>query len=233
MTRAFAAKLSAYAGLAALGLVAALATRLPELVVLAAPFAVLPVIGLVSAKPPRVEMKTALDRERAIEGEEVDVALEVTAERGAPRLDILFELPKLLTLVRGDDPAAFAIRDAGERSLQLGVRCDRWGAYVVGRVFARAHGPFGFVTWEWQLDDPQPLKVYPTEEAVRALLRPLETQVFSGNHVALQRGEGIEFADLRQFVAGDRPRNVNWRASARRGELWVNQQHPEIGRAHV
>jgi uncharacterized protein (DUF58 family) len=94
-------------------------------------------------------------------------------------------------------------------------------------VFARAHGAFGFVTWEWQVDDPQPLKVYPTEEAVRALLRPLDTQVFSGNHVARQRGEGIEFADLRQFVPGDRLRNVNWRASARRAELWVNQQHPE------
>jgi uncharacterized protein (DUF58 family) len=83
------------------------------------------------------------------------------------------------------------------------------------------------VTWEWQAYDPQPLKVYPTEETVRALLRPLETQVFSGNHVARQRGEGIEFADLRQFVPGDRTRNVNWRASARRAELWVNQQHPE------
>ena len=37
------------------------------------------------------------------------------------------------------------------------------------------------------------------------------------------RGEGIEFADLRPFVPGDRVRRVNWRASARRGELWVNE----------
>jgi uncharacterized protein (DUF58 family) len=26
---------------------------------------------------------------------------------------------------------------------------------------------------------------------------------------------------------GDRVRRINWRASARRGELWVNEQHPE------
>src|SRR5207244_10350729 len=38
---------------------------------------------------------------------------------------------------------------------------------------------------------------------------------------------GIEFADIRQFVAGDRVRHVNWRASARRGELWVNEHHAE------
>jgi uncharacterized protein (DUF58 family) len=59
------------------------------------------------------------------------------------------------------------------------------------------------------------------------LLRPLETQVFSGNHVARQKAEGIEFADLRPFVPGDRVRHVNWRASARRGELWVNEHHAE------
>ena len=39
--------------------------------------------------------------------------------------------------------------------------------------------------------------------------------------------DGIEFADLRAYVPGDRTRDINWRASARRGELWVNQRHPE------
>ena len=37
----------------------------------------------------------------------------------------------------------------------------------------------------------------------------------------------MEFADLRPFTFGDRVRRINWRASARRGELWVNEQHPE------
>ena len=37
----------------------------------------------------------------------------------------------------------------------------------------------------------------------------------------------VEFADLRPFVAGDRLRDVNWRVTARRGDLWVNQRHPD------
>ena len=45
--------------------------------------------------------------------------------------------------------------------------------------------------------------------------------------MARVRGEGIEFADLRPFAPGDRVRRVNWRVSARRGELYVNEQHPE------
>jgi uncharacterized protein (DUF58 family) len=94
-------------------------------------------------------------------------------------------------------------------------------------VFVRATDRFGFGEFEWQADLRLPLKVYPHEEYIRALLRPAEAQVFSGNHVARQKGEGIEFIDLRPFAVGDRVRHVNWRASARRGDLWVNEQHAE------
>jgi len=73
----------------------------------------------------------------------------------------------------------------------------------------------------------QPLKAYPRPERVDELLQPQRTQVFSGNYVSRERGEGIEFADLRPFAPGDRIRRVNWRASARRGELWVNEYRPE------
>ena len=41
------------------------------------------------------------------------------------------------------------------------------------------------------------------------------------------KGEGIEFADIRPFAAGDRVRRVNWRASARRERMYVNESHPE------
>jgi uncharacterized protein (DUF58 family) len=97
----------------------------------------------------------------------------------------------------------------------------------VGRLFVRTHDLFGLFVHEDVLDERVPLKVFPRDEAIRNLLRPLETQVYSGNHVAAQRGEGIEFADLRPFVPGDRVRHVNWRASARRRQLWVNEFHPE------
>ena len=75
--------------------------------------------------------------------------------------------------------------------------------------------------------EPNRLKVYPGGETLQHLLRPLETQAFAGSQVARTRGEGIEFADLRPFMTGDRVRRVNWRATARRGEPWVNEIHPE------
>jgi uncharacterized protein (DUF58 family) len=94
-------------------------------------------------------------------------------------------------------------------------------------VAVRATDRFGFFVFEERLDQSKPIKVYPHPELLRTMLRPLETQPFGGNQVARVKGDGIEFADLRPFVPGDRLRRINWRASARRADLWVNEAHPE------
>jgi uncharacterized protein (DUF58 family) len=227
VTRYVTPKLGAYTGLGALGLVGALALGLPELVVLAAPFTLCAALGLATAREPDVDVALELDRERALQHEEVDVRLVVTAARPVGRLELVVHLPDGLVVAGGTNPAVLRLSAGEERSLDLRVRAKRWGAYLVGDVFLRTFGPFGVVRYEARLDRRKPLKVYPAPEAVRSLLRPLRTQVFSGNRVAREKGEGIEFADLRPFAPGDRIRRVNWRASARRGELWVNELHPE------
>lgn len=227
MTRSYEPKLVWCTGLAALGLLGALAARLPELVVLAAPFALVPALGVLLARTPRLEAAVELERERTLEGDELDVTVVLDPEVGAERLDVLLELPKGLVLVEGHNPVSIHLADGERRRLHFRLRGERWGGYAVGRVYVRARDPFGVLRWEAELDRRLPLKVYPREELVRALLRPRDTQVFSGNHVAREKGEGIEFADLRPFVPGDRVRRVNWRASARRGQLWVNEHHAE------
>lgn len=222
-------KLPAYAGLAALALLAALATRRPELVVVAAPFALSAALGLLLDRKPSVDAEIELAAERTLEGDELDVrvTLVADADAGAERVEVLLELPRELVLVGGDNPLQLRLADGERRELAFRVQCTRWGAYRIGRIYLRTHDWFGLFSHEAVLDRRLPLKVYPSEENVRSLLRPLETQVFSGNHVARQKGEGIEFADLRPFVPGDRIRHVNWRASARRGELWINEHHAE------
>jgi uncharacterized protein (DUF58 family) len=85
----------------------------------------------------------------------------------------------------------------------------------------------GFRSWEGSAGKALPLRVYPREERIVSLVPPLETQLFAGNQVSRARGEGIEFADLREWQPGDRLRRVNWRATALRRTLWVNEQNPE------
>jgi uncharacterized protein (DUF58 family) len=83
------------------------------------------------------------------------------------------------------------------------------------------------VVWQATVDRTRRLKAYPTSEELRRILPPRETQVFTGSEVARTKSDGIEYADLREYVAGDRLRAINWRASARRDTFVVNERHPE------
>jgi uncharacterized protein (DUF58 family) len=226
VSRSAAPKLAAYAGLAAAALLAALVLRRPELVVLAAPFALALAGGLALSEPPRMRASLSLDRERVLERDEVVLTLELEAETPVARLDVALVVPPGVTPL---EPPARALRlGRGEtRRIDLPLRADRWGGYALGRVALRARSPLGLLVAERAVDELVPLRVYPHEEEVRRLLAPRETQLSAGNEVARVKGDGIEFADVRPFAPGDRIRRVNWRASARRGALWVNEAHPE------
>jgi uncharacterized protein (DUF58 family) len=224
MRRADSPRLVAYAGLAAVGLVAGLAAGRVELVALAAPFALAAALGASITREPRIAGRLTLDRERALEGEDVRATLELKGTEGAARIDVVLPLPDELVTKAGENPRAIG---AGTDRVELALGCARWGAFRVGPALVRAHDALAFHTWEADVGVTQPLRVYPSVETMRALLEPLETQVYVGNQVARTRGDGIEFADIREWTPGDRLRRVNWRASARRGDLWVNEQHPE------
>jgi uncharacterized protein (DUF58 family) len=227
MKRTASPKLGAYAGLAALGLLAALVLGRPELAVVAGPFALLLFAGLATAREPEFVLELELDRERAIEGDRVTIQIDLEARTPIERLELHVRLPETFEIVDGANPLTLHPDVRETRTIELKARCNRWGAYVVGEVFLRAHDQLDLFGYEGTIDRRIPLKVYPRAEQLRTLVAPLETQVFTGNQVARTKGEGIEFADLRRFASTDSLRRINWRASARRGELWVNEAHPE------
>jgi uncharacterized protein (DUF58 family) len=220
-------KLGAYAGLAALGLLAALTLGRPEFAILASPFALILFAGLAVAREPEILVWLELDRERAVEDDIVTITIDLRARTPVERLELHVPLPETFELVEGATPLTLRLAWDEERTIELKARCTRWGAYVVGELLLRAHDRLDLFGYEGTLDRRTPLKVYPRAEQLRALVAPLETQVFTGNQVARTKGEGIEFADLRRYEYGDSLRRINWRASARRSELWVNELHPE------
>ena len=224
MTHFASPRIVAYAGVAAFGLVAGIAVGRVEIVALAAPFALAAVVGAALGRAPEVSAAIALDRERALEDDVVRASVELHAREPVDRLDLLLEVPDELS-VTGGNPRAVAL--PGTRTLELELRCRRWGAFSVGPLLLRAGDRLGFHRWEGRAGSAQPLQVYPSVETLRTLLGPLETQVFIGNQLSRAKGDGIEFADIREWAPGDRVRSINWRATARRAHLHVNQQHPE------
>jgi uncharacterized protein (DUF58 family) len=155
-----------------------------------------------------------LDRDRAVEGETVTLTL-IGSEPGIELAPVI--APGLEVV---DDRA-----DARTRTLVL--RPTRWGAFDVGTVAARTTDPLRLWRREVLLSSPVSLKVHPTPQRLRSAIVATDLQPFVGQHTSRARGDGFDFADLRPYAIGDRSGAVNWRASARRGALMVNDRHPD------
>jgi uncharacterized protein (DUF58 family) len=211
----------------AISLVAALALRRPELAVVAAPFALMLAIGTTLARDPVVTIALELTTDRTLEQAEVESTMRVRSESAVDRLELRLDLPAGVEVVDGVDAYALRLGAGEERELPIALRCSRWGVYPLGEVEVRARDPFRLVVWEQRVGGHHHLKAYPRPIGLHRLLTPVETQAFAGSEVARTKGDGVEYADIRDFVTGDRVRSINWRASARRQKLVVNERHPE------
>jgi uncharacterized protein (DUF58 family) len=213
--------------LCAAGLTGALAARRPELASLVAPFALVLALAALADRSPRVTATLTLARDRVLEDELLDAALSVRAPAAVARVEAFVVLPP--TVVDSDGVLPISRRLAADEPevIDLHLRCTRWGAHQLGDIRLRAQDILGLLAWEARVVDPQALRVYPSAERLQRIIPPLRTQAAVGSQVTRAKGDGLEFADLRPFTTGDRVRSVNWRASARRGELFVNERHPE------
>jgi uncharacterized protein (DUF58 family) len=227
VTAAASPRVTAYAALTSLFLLAALAARRPELALLALPFALPLALGLRLVRPPELRAWVELDRERALEHDEVEVELTVATDRPVERLELQLVLADGLEVASGAATQSLRLGWEEERTVRLRLRCVRWGNYDIGDLRVRARDRLGLLVSEGRLDRRQRLRVYPLAATLRRIVPPVATQPFAGNEVARQKGDGLEFADLRAFAPGDRVRSINWRASARRNELVVSERHPE------
>ena len=208
-------KVGGYLALTVMGATAALALGRPEPALLAAPFALYLAVGAAFVRPldrsARLEV-TAVPS-RAVEGD--TIALHVDAP---PRSRVKVALPPGLQPTMPTDEHA-----------PLAAVAARWGAHRIGPVAARTSDPLGlFVDETVRTDRATIVRVHPQPEALRRTVAAAELRRRIGDRTSRHRGDGVEFADVRPFQRGDRARNVNWRASARRpNELWVNDRSPE------
>jgi uncharacterized protein (DUF58 family) len=227
VTRLLTPKLGAYAALTAAGLLAALLFSRAEAAVLALPFALVALLGVASVREPQFELELRLDRDRVLEDEQAVLAVRLRATVPVRRLELNLHLPTGLALAATRPERELTLRAGEEMTVELLIEARRWGAYDVGSMLVRTRDRFGLLLFERVFLRSLPLRVYPRPDRLRTMLAPFVTQAHAGNSVSRDRGGGIEFADVREFVSGDRVRHVNWRVSARRGELHVNQHHLE------
>ena len=185
-------------------------------------------IGLAFAERPSLKLSARLSSEAVIEGDTASIELDVESREGAPWLELSMPAPAGVRsreeLVRRD---VVAIAPSTTRRIQIRLTARRWGVYRIGPAAVVARDSMGFFTFDSEGADQLVLRVFPREERVARAIRPAETQRLTGDEVSRQKGEGIEFAGVRQFEPGDPGRRINWSVSTRLQKLHINDLHPE------
>ena len=177
MTRRPSPKLAGFASVAAIFLVGALATGRPELVVMAAPFAVILVAGLLTAQPPVwTTLSLDVERDRLVEDEAITLDVRFAAETDVERVEVVLPLPGGVAVEDGDTALAFHLPRGRSRNVTLRLRFPRWGVFELGDLYLRAHDRFDLFRYDDRLDARRPIRVFPRTETLRALVRPARGQ---------------------------------------------------------
>ncbi|HUN35539.1 MAG TPA: DUF58 domain-containing protein, partial [Trebonia sp.] len=208
--------------LAIAGLLLAVLSRRPELVGVAAPALLLLGAGgrrAGESRPPRVTVRISPEGARLFEGE--PAWLDLAAGDLSDGYDLRWDFHP----GKGIEPASAVTVTAGPAgAARFAFTVPRWGKRQAGTAELMLHDRWRLAEGRAVVTLPS-LDVFPrpgTQEAVVTLSR-LPNRL--GEHSARVQGEGAEFFGLREYVPGDRQRQINWPASTRRGRLMVST-HP-------
>jgi uncharacterized protein (DUF58 family) len=99
------------------------------------------------------------------------------------------------------------------------------------RVTVRSIGPLGFAGRQGSHEVPWTVRALPPFNSRKHLpSRLARLRELDGRTALLVRGQGTEFDSLRDYVPGDDVRSIDWRATARRGNVVLRTWRPERDR---
>jgi len=112
------------------------------------------------------------------------------------------------------------------RALTIALTPFRRGERAVDQVTIRSFGPLGMWARQATLPAPGRILVLPPFAARKHLpSRLARLRELDGRTSVMVRGQGTEFDSLREYVRGDDVRSIDWRATARRGDVDGSGEH--------
>ncbi|HEX8691934.1 MAG TPA: DUF58 domain-containing protein [Longimicrobium sp.] len=184
--------------------------------------------GLLAPRPKRLEVERKWPRRVSL-GATAEVTLLLASTSGRPvRVRVTDDLPPILSR-EGPDVLEAVLRPGWVEPLAYRVRADRRGDAELGDVHLRILGPLGLAWRQRRVPRADALRVQPGVREVRQyrLLGLRNRLREAGFRSVRQRGEGGSFESLREYVRGDDPRTLDWKATARRGTHIVRQYEVE------
>lgn len=136
---------------------------------------------------------------------------------GAGSVRLVF--PNDWNLRRSMEPIRVPGRGVGEAIFR--ATPVKRGRYEIGPLHLRLLTPMGFLWRDYRFAERASVKVYPSVVDIKkfTLLSRRQRTREMGLRAHRLRGQGMEFARLRDYHADDDLRSIDWKATARRGRL--------------
>ena len=119
---------------------------------------------------------------------------------------------------------------AGEqKNILYNLRPVSRGEYEFGRIIIYVKSLLGLIKRRHNMLADEVVPVYPSFLQMRKyeLLSQTTIQTEHGNKRMRKIGHSMEFEQIKEYVRGDDIRSVNWKATARKGSLMVNNYTDE------
>jgi uncharacterized protein (DUF58 family) len=179
-----------------------------------------------------VLIQQQVDQKRAFFGDTVTLSLRVENQKILllPWLEIEDELPAQLSLLNGrtepsykpnrvELPSSFSLWAFQRVTRRYRVRCIGRGVYSFGPMLVRSGDPFGWLIREQRVEACASVLVYPLVAPIASFGLPPRHPF--GDRATPRRllEDPLRFAGVREYILGDDPRRIHWKATARVGAL--------------
>ncbi|MFL5607900.1 MAG: DUF58 domain-containing protein [Gemmatimonadaceae bacterium] len=151
-------------------------------------------------------------------GDRAEATYHLRSRWGRPLFVTVYdELPAYLFAER--DAAESVLPARGALDIAFDVQGRMRGEVALGEIALRVRTPLGLVARALRYSPTDRVLVAPSLAGVRRFrwLAVHQRLAAAGVRDSRRRGEGRSFARLRDYVAGDDPRYIDWKATARRG----------------
>jgi uncharacterized protein (DUF58 family) len=167
---------------------------------------------------------------RILLGDSGEVTVVVDNPGGRPLRGIVRDAWRPSALAR-PARAPLAVPARGRARLTTTLTPQRRGDYAADKVTVRSLGPLRLAGRQGSHVAPWQVRVLPPFASRKHLPEKLaRLRQLDGQHRSLLRGQGSEFDSLREYVAGDDVRSIDWRSTARRADVMVRTWRPERDR---
>lgn len=116
-----------------------------------------------------------------------------------------------------------------EKQLQYNIRPTQRGVYEFGQIVLFIQSMLGLVTRRFAVSAEQDVAVYPSFQQLRKYQISAQAAMINehGSKQLRKLGHSMEFEQIKEYVTGDDVRAVNWKATARKGNLMINNYTDE------